>query len=141
MGKRILGLVVVVVVLGMAYLGYQKYRDGQNESGDIHGDTSSLSTSNDAASDSAPQRSQPAVIQPQQPVAQATTMAAPASDSISPNPANGMAYAGSGKFQVYRQGNLTWRVDTATGHACILFATMEEWKKPIVYSNGCNNNG
>jgi hypothetical protein len=30
-------------------------------------------------------------------------------------------------------------VDTESGNACIIFATMEEWKKPIVYSHGCNN--
>ncbi len=50
-----------------------------------------------------------------------------------------MAFSGSGKFQVYRQGNLTWRVDTESGHTCILFATMEEWQKPIVYQHGCSN--
>ena len=55
-----------------------------------------------------------------------------------PNPPNGLAYVGSGRFQVYRQGNLTWRFDTQTGHTCILFATLEEWQKQIVSRNGCN---
>ena len=64
----------------------------------------------------------------------------PAADSIAPNPPNGVAFAGSGPYQVYRQGNLTWRVDTTTGHSCILFATMEEWQKRIVMEHGCGRN-
>ena len=63
----------------------------------------------------------------------------PATDSIPPNPAEGTKFAGSGKYQIYRQGNLTWRLDTDTGHTCILFATEEEWRKPIVYTHGCNS--
>ena len=71
-----------------------------------------------------------------------TTMAAtdaslPVSDSQSANNPNGLHFGGSGKFQWYRQGNLTWRVDTASGHSCIDYATMEEWRKPIVSSHGC----
>jgi len=63
--------------------------------------------------------------------------AAPTADSQSPNAPNGVRYAGSGAYQWYRQGNLTWRVNTATGGSCIAFATMDEWRKPIVYSHGC----
>jgi hypothetical protein len=62
---------------------------------------------------------------------------APTEDTIGPNPANGMIFAGRGKYQVYRQGNITWRVNTETGQTCILFATDEEWKKPRVYRAGC----
>ena len=62
---------------------------------------------------------------------------APAYDSQSPNSPNGMRYAGSGVYQWYRQGNLTWRVDTTTGRSCIVYATMEEWRKQIVLSHGC----
>lgn len=77
------------------------------------------------------------------PAATAPTPSAPAdiaslTDSQSPNAPNGMAFAGTGRFQVYRQGNLTWRVNTETGSTCILFATNEEWRKPIVYHHGCN---
>ncbi|HMH11850.1 MAG TPA: hypothetical protein VK578_01965 [Edaphobacter sp.] len=64
---------------------------------------------------------------------------APAEDTISPNPPNGMMFAGKGKYQVYRQGNITWRVNTATGQTCVLFATDEEWKKPRVYHAGCGS--
>jgi hypothetical protein len=63
--------------------------------------------------------------------------AAPAADTISPNPPNGMVFAGSGKYQLYRQGNITWRLDTDTGRSCIIFATDEEWRKPRVYRAGC----
>jgi hypothetical protein len=63
----------------------------------------------------------------------------PAGDTISPNPPNGMVFAGSGRFQVYRQGNITWRIDTVSGTSCILFATNEEWRKPQVYEHGCGS--
>ncbi len=63
----------------------------------------------------------------------------PATDTISPNPPNGMVFAGTGRFQVYRQGNLTWRVNTDSGQACILFATDSEWRKPRVYEHGCSS--
>ena len=61
----------------------------------------------------------------------------PTTDSVPPNPANGVRFAGTGSYQWYRQGNLTWRVDTVSGRSCIDYATMEEWRKPIVSSHGC----
>jgi hypothetical protein len=64
---------------------------------------------------------------------------APGEDTISPNPPNGMTFAGKGKYQVYRQGNITWRVNTETGLTCVLFATDDEWKKPRVYHAGCGS--
>ncbi len=84
----------------------------------------------------------PVAAAPQPPATQAAmpyATAAPPSDSIAPNPANGMAFGGNGKYQWYRQGNLTWRIDTTNGTSCIDFATMEEWHKPIVSSHGCGN--
>lgn len=68
---------------------------------------------------------------------QAAPATVPGSDTISPNPPNGMVFAGSGRYQLYRQGNLTWRLDTETGRSCIVFATDDEWKKPRVYKAGC----
>jgi hypothetical protein len=62
---------------------------------------------------------------------------APASDTISPNPPNGMTFSGSGRYQLYRQGNITWRLDTDTGRSCVIFATDDEWRKPRVYRAGC----
>jgi hypothetical protein len=61
----------------------------------------------------------------------------PTQDSEAPNAPNGMRFAGSGIYQWYRQGNLTYRIDTTTGRSCIIYATMEEWRKPIVMSHGC----
>ena len=58
-------------------------------------------------------------------------------DSISPNPPNGMKFAGTGRYQLYRQGNITWRLNTDTGQTCIIFATDEEGRKPRVYRAGC----
>ena len=64
---------------------------------------------------------------------------AAAKDTIRPNPPNGMVFSGTGKYQLYRQGNLTWRLNTDTGQSCVLFATDEEWKKPRVYRAGCGS--
>jgi len=78
-------------------------------------------------------------IEPQAtPVAGTGTMP-PAYDTVNPNPPERVGFGGTGKFMWYRQGNLTWRVNSATGVACIAFATMEEWEKAIVYSHGCGN--
>jgi hypothetical protein len=46
-----------------------------------------------------------------------------------------------GRFQVYRQGDLTWRLDTQTGETCVLLATNAEWRKPQIYKNGCKSAG
>ena len=63
--------------------------------------------------------------------------APPPGDTLSPNPPNGMVFAGKGSYQWYRQGDITWRVDTITGRSCIIYATMEEWQKQIVMRHGC----
>ncbi len=62
------------------------------------------------------------------------------SDTLSANPQNDARFAGNGPYQWYRQGNLTWRIDTATGRSCIIYATMEEWRKSIVIRHGCGRN-
>lgn len=61
----------------------------------------------------------------------------PATDSISRTPPDGMVFSGRGRFQLYRQGDITWRLDTETGHACILLATDEQWRMERVVSRGC----
>jgi hypothetical protein len=132
MGKRIAGFLVAVIVGYLLYVGYQRYKASHAEDGAIHSDDTSVRATNGDNEETPAPRQRPAIAQP-------TTVATPASDSIAPQPANGMAFAGSGKFQVYRQGNLTWRVDTESGQSCILFATMEEWHKPIVYNHACSN--
>jgi hypothetical protein len=61
----------------------------------------------------------------------------PASETTSPHPPNGIVAVGRGKFQLYRQGDLTFRLNTETGQACVLFATVTQWSKPLVYDHGC----
>jgi hypothetical protein len=79
---------------------------------------------------------QPVAMQPTT-VSSSGYIAAPAADSIDRNPPNGMVFAGTGPYQVYRQGDLTWRLNTQNGQACIIFATDSEWRKARVYHNGC----
>ena len=67
----------------------------------------------------------------------ASTANLPTRDTLPPNAPNELHFSGGGTYQWYRQGNLTYRVDTASGRSCIAYATMEEWRKPIVSSHGC----
>ncbi len=62
---------------------------------------------------------------------------APVRDTLPPNAPNGQRFAGRGTYQWYRQGNLTWRVDTASGQSCIAYATEQEWRKRNVLQHGC----
>lgn len=61
----------------------------------------------------------------------------PTADSLPANPPNGLHFTGQGSFQWFRQGNITWRLNTSNGSSCIAYATMEEWSKPIVMMHGC----
>lgn len=164
MGKRILLIVVVLILAALAYVGYSHYDAKRAEtSGDVFSrdgslvrlkadtvqTTDSSNNSQDKPSDQpqttansavpAAQMTQAASDKPINPPQQPAAPGAPATDTINPNPPNGMVFSGTGHFQLYRQGNLTWRVNTETGQSCILFATDEEWKKARVYRNGCGN--
>jgi hypothetical protein len=107
--------------------------------------TSSMVAPTPSAYDGATAANQPPVIVPTtgQPdatpagIPPAVAAGLPVADSVPANPSNGARFAGSGSYQWYRQGNLTWRVDTTTGRSCIVYATMEEWRKQIVMSHGC----
>ena len=164
MGRRIIGIVLIAAVVAFLYLGYTSYDAKRaGASGDVYSndpvrggdktDKSSAdskpasgtggssaatvvyptSTPEAAITDQPAQDGQPATVSAGAPAG------APGSDTISPNPPNGMAFSGRGKYQVYRQGNLTWRLNTETGQSCILFATDEEWSKPKVYRAGCGS--
>ncbi len=63
----------------------------------------------------------------------------PTRDTVPPYPPNGLRFAGRGEYQWYRQGNLTWRVDTVSGRSCIAYATLEEWRKRLVMEHGCGS--
>ena len=69
------------------------------------------------------------------------TVRLPTADSIPREAPNGALYAAAGKYQLYRQGDLTWRLDTDTGWACVIFATDTQWSKPRVWREGCRSNG
>jgi len=73
----------------------------------------------------------PAVTQPR------GALEVPASDTIPRNPPSGLIFAGSGKYQLYRQGDITWRLDTDNGRACIIFATDNQWSRVRVWDQGC----
>jgi hypothetical protein len=64
----------------------------------------------------------------------------PASETLSRNPPDRTILAGTGRFELYRQGDITWRMDTATGQACVLFATEAMWRRMLVYEHGCGTN-
>ncbi len=157
MGQRALFIVLVlVVVVGLfAYFGYNSYdakRAGLN--GDVFSNDASrgktkLEPASPAGSTSggqtvvypapAGQAIQTVPVTPQtlQNGAESTQGEAASGDTISANPPNGTVFAGSGKYQLYRQGDLTWRLNTETGQTCIIFATDDEWRKPRVYRAGC----
>jgi cytoskeletal protein RodZ len=152
MSKRLVGVIVVILIAAGAWYVYRRHATQAGDGSIKFDDTSALTDeSKSASSSSSSITTTPSDtskrnivlpttdVQPPMSGSVAASAAAPATDSISANPTNGMAFTGSGKYQVYRQGNLTWRVDTETGRTCILFATMEEWRKPIVYQHGCNN--
>lgn len=71
--------------------------------------------------------------------ASAPNTAIPATDSIAPNPPNGVAFGRNGHFQVYRQGDITWRLNTVTGTTCVLFATDAQWRQPRIRHAACRN--
>lgn len=133
MGRRAIFIGLLVVVGLFLYLGYNSYdakRAGAN--GDVYskdssGKLKSEPTGTPAGSDQ--------TLSP--PAGQTTQESAANGDTFGASPADGIKYTGTGRYQLYRQGNITWRLDTDTGKTCIIFATDEEWKKPKVYRNGC----
>ena len=158
MGKRILAIAAVLIVAGFAYLSYTSYdatRSGVN--GEVYsndpppgkGKSSPATDPRDTRS----AESTPAIVYPtpspsapSSPAAAAqalqqsmTGVSTPplAGDTIDPNPPNGMVFAGKGHFQLYRQGNITWRLNTDNGQSCVIFATEDEWKKEKVLRAGC----
>lgn len=143
MAKRIVILLLIVVVVAAAgSYAYSRYRTDRRFNGGevVPGDSGKVVSEDGSAPVLTPTRSETTETQPSRPTAQprpVPTTAAPLTDSIAPNPPNHAAFAGTGKFQVYRQGDLTWRLNTDDGQTCILFATMDQWRKPLVYRNAC----
>ena len=163
MVKRFLLIAAIAVLAGLSLYVYLRQRaDTRLNTGEVtsspdqsgNRDTSASpagqskaqvdrsSAANDMNGQLASSPSQP-VISPSgsmvSPIDGSSQTTVPATDSIAPNPPNGAAFTGTGRYQVYRQGNLTWRVNTDDGSTCILFATEEEWRKPLVYNHGCRS--
>lgn len=166
MTKRIIVIVLLLALALFMYVGYHSYdakRTGT--SGEVYSNgvqrtsaTAARATASDtdtivypSAADTQAATQQPAATSPSPSTTtqggtqvtqslQPATGTVPATDTISPNPPNGMTFSGSGRYQLYRQGNITWRLDTETGRSCVIFATDEEWRKPRVYRTGCGKN-
>jgi hypothetical protein len=160
MSRRILVIAVIVAVAALLYFGYANYDAGRaGVSGDVYSNDPRTSKADAEASDGKTTAASGGATvvyptaTPQAATSAPTTSAdqvsppgtnggavqgsVPASDTISPDPPNGTAFSGTGKYQLYRQGNITWRLNTETGKSCILFATDEEWKKEKVLRAGC----
>jgi hypothetical protein len=138
--KRIFWIIlgIIALVLAIAYLKIRSNRRAL-ESGAVHIHDQTGATPSDQAGQTAqPSSADSSDQQGLQTGGEAATP--PANDSIPRNPPNGMTFAGAGKFQLYRQGDITWRLNTDTGEACILFATDAEWRQPRVYQHGCGAN-
>ncbi|MGO4211246.1 hypothetical protein AB4Y89_12920 [Terriglobus sp. 2YAB30_2] len=141
MARKFIAAAVAILLLWFGYVSYTNWRKSHSMA---NGEITSVNDGNT-------QTATPAATEPEKPKTPTTTFAAPSSstqpiaiqpsapltDSQQPNAVNGSRFAGSGKYQVYRQGNITYRIDTETGQECILLATNEEWKKPQVYQRGC----
>lgn len=125
-------VLAVAVLFGAEWLNHRAKIRALN-SGDV-------ATRDQAGDNAAPDGSETASgTQPPQSEgpSQAQSDTLPAGDTISRTPPNGMIFAGRGRYQLYRQGDITWRLDTDTGWACILFATDTQWSKLRVYEHGC----
>ena len=166
MVNRILGMLLLILVVLAIYLGYKHRQEArQLANGEIrcvgcmspqekaHFEKLNALEASDsqakAKADIAPATDFPAAplatTQTSLPDAGPLPIAAsgssngpPASDSLSPNPPNGVVLSGKGSYQWYRQGNLTWRLNTKTGASCVAFATLDEWQNPIVAQHGCS---
>ena len=134
-----------ILVLGVfAYVGYNSYAVNRRATGDdVYTGASIPPSAEGKASSGIPATpatgadpgGSPEVTAQGAPTSGGVTP--PAADSVVPNPPNGMTFGGSGHYQLYRQGDLTWRLNTDTGDTCVIFATDEEWHKPKVYKAGC----
>lgn len=146
MAKRmILFLVVALVAIVVGTYAYSRYRtDRRLNGGEVFSDDSGKVGNDDGVAPvTISSRPDTTVVTGEQPQRSAVTptpapaTAAATTDSLPLNPPNRAVFAGTGRFQVYRQGDLTWRLNTDTGSACVLFATEEEWRRPIVYRDAC----
>lgn len=140
MSKRIITAVIVIVFVVIGYFWWKQHKAASDiANGEIFSDDLTPG-SRTHSGQVTPTIAKPTSSAPVQTItgSDGSTTIIPPTDSQSPNAPNGARFTGTGKYQVYRQGNLTWRINTETGESCILFATEEEWRKSIVFNHGCN---
>jgi hypothetical protein len=133
-------MIVFVVIFGAVWLSHRSRTRALNSGAvAVRNQAPGKSAPQAPATSGADQNSQPApaALNSSAAPAAGSALTPPPSDSIPRNPPNGMVFAGTGKYQLYRQGDITWRVNTQSGDACILFATDAQWRNPQVYSHGC----
>jgi hypothetical protein len=146
-------LVAAAIILGVLWFAHWSRTRALN-SGAVHvrnqpPDSSSKSPAPETASGNPAAPDQPAPAQetasaspeappsamvPQQPGPISTL---PAGDTLSPHPPSGFNSPSAQKYALYRQGDLTYRLNTQSGQACVLLATDTLWRKPLVYQHGC----
>ncbi len=140
--KRAFIGVLVLVATVFLYIGYSSY-----DAGRASASAATITPGVKARSVEGPISTGPTTVEgAETPANEATPRVAgaaaqPGTDTIQPNPPNGMTFGGSGHYQLYRQGDLTWRLNTDTGQSCVVFATEEEWRKPQVFRAGCKSKG
>jgi hypothetical protein len=152
MERRVLYIVLLLVVGLFLFIGYNSYGTKREAA-------AGKATSKDSAT--VELKTEPVVTTSATEPAVAPPTSSPAVPSVATTPAisesaqNGArqardgaaggdlkppslsVFSGVGRYQLYRQGDITWRLDTETGKTCIVFATDEEWTKPRVFRNGC----
>jgi hypothetical protein len=146
---RFLLLIVAVIVAVVWYFHWSSTR--AMNSGEVHVRPQPAETAKSAvpepnsanqpspSSDQSP-TSEVAQSGQDRPQPQSSVYTLPASQTLSRNPPDRTLLAGTGRYELYRQGDITWRMDTASGQACVLFATPAMWRRTLVYNHGCGAN-
>jgi hypothetical protein len=129
---RIVVIVLAVVLAGAWYMHWSRNRD--LNSGNVYVRDGDKTLPETPTSTDHPQE-----IADNRAGAPGSVDTLPASDSLPRNPANGVVIPRPGRYQLYRQGDITWRLDTNTGDSCVLLATEAQWRKTLVYDHGCNS--
>jgi hypothetical protein len=147
-------LVAAAIILGAIWFSHWSKTRALN-SGAVHmGDNAQDAGPNSVASETSltnpGQASPPQKASPQQETSPASSAAMipqhpgpitgqPAANALNPHPPSGFVTPATQKFALYRQGDLTYRLNTQSGQACVLFASEDLWRKPLVYQHGCGS--
>jgi hypothetical protein len=142
-------LIIVVVIVGVVWYFHWSSTRAMN-SGEVHvrqqptetaKSTAPEGSSPNQSAQQADQSANPEVAQADQTrlQSQSGVYTLPASQTLSPTPPDRTIIAGTGRYELYRQGDITWRMDTATGKACVLFATEAMWRRSLVFEHGCES--